>query len=585
MQILALIPFAALLVSAAFMAVSIAWSSDRRATGSMTAIFACTGAWAGIELLGQLESETDAAVFWLKLIHLPALLLGVCVVRLLADLRQEPSPRLRRLVGFGWRAALVLGIASLLLPEVIVGATRTPWSSWMPHYGLVSIVLVPLGGVLPLVAAVIAWRSGAPSDFVVPRARLNLMAAVVVISLAAVAATEYVLPLMGIPAPRLGALAAAVATACGWLHALHRDDDLALTPPGTARAVLSELHDGVALVEGDGTIRSANPRLAMMAGLRASQLVGMPVTALVDAALEAIREGLADRECRLASASGERIPVSLSSSCVRDGGGDVDWIVVLFRDLRTVDALRRRLLTSGRLAAVGELAAGIAHEVNNPAAFVRSDLNFLMGRLEEIRAQVAGSADKEGGLPVFEDGAGRIRRSIDGVERVAEVVGDVRGFAHVGASAGGGHAEAILEGAIRLARLERREEVSLRLAETPHSETVASGQELKQVVLALLRVLTVGSRAGGAVEIALGRQRSRLRIVLRADEMDQPAEAQVERFELAGEEALEASSADLGLAIALELTDQLGGAVRVDAPGSHALRIELLWPIEEEPTS
>ena len=43
----------------------------------------------------------------------------------------------------------------------------------------------------------------------------------------------------------------------------------------------------------------------------------------------------------------------------------------------TVVALRSRLVTSGRLAAVGELAAGIAHEINNPITYVRTNLSVL----------------------------------------------------------------------------------------------------------------------------------------------------------------------------------------------------------------
>ena len=47
------------------------------------------------------------------------------------------------------------------------------------------------------------------------------------------------------------------------------------------------------------------------------------------------------------------------------------------RDLREVVTLRTRLLTSARLAAVGELAAGIAHEINNPLAYINANLRAL----------------------------------------------------------------------------------------------------------------------------------------------------------------------------------------------------------------
>ena len=76
----ALIPFAALMVSAAFCAVSIAWNSNRRATRSMGAIFLCTGAWALLDLLTHLETTPEGAMTWFRWIHLPPLLLGPSVL-------------------------------------------------------------------------------------------------------------------------------------------------------------------------------------------------------------------------------------------------------------------------------------------------------------------------------------------------------------------------------------------------------------------------------------------------------------------------------------------------------------------------
>lgn len=583
MQLPALIPFVAVLVAAAFAAAASSWESDRRATGAMTAIFGCIGAWAFIDLASQLESDPGRAMIWHRLIHLPVLLLGAFVVRLVAQILPGSSSRLRRFSRAGFAASLLLGLAGAVLPGTVVGITPTAWGGWMPRYGIVSIVLLPLASVLPAVAAYHAWRMAPGLEAGVDRLRSNAFIAAVLVSLVAALSTEYVFPLLGIPMPRLGAIICVMTTVAVWMHVLHRSDDLVLTPQGTARAVLSELHDGVALIEIDGTILSSNPRLATMTGRRSSELMGMRLCDLVDAPLDAIRTGLEDHEFGLSAATGKRVPVSLSSSCVRDRGGVADWFVVVFRDLRSVEALRRRLLTSGRLAAIGELAAGIAHEVNNPIAFIRSDLNFLRCRLDEIHARYAKESEAEGLFDLFEDGASRIVRALDGVERVAEVVGDVRGFSHVGADCGViGNPGVILEGAIRLARLERREEVALHVKETDFCVSVHAGQDLKQVLLALLRVLTVSSRTGSDIEIEPAIERAFLRIRMTAHDMVDRAQTHVERFRGAREEALEASTADLGLAIAIELADQMGAGIDVAAIADDAMQIELRWPLEAE---
>ena len=74
----------------------------------------------------------------------------------------------------------------------------------------------------------------------------------------------------------------------------------------------------------------------------------------------------AERESELMSASGARVPVALSDAWLHDDTGAPIGRVLVVRDLEELVSLRSRLLTSARLAAVGQLAAGIAHEINNP---------------------------------------------------------------------------------------------------------------------------------------------------------------------------------------------------------------------------
>ncbi len=382
------------------------------------------------------------------------------------------------------------------------------------------------------------------------------------------------------------ALATVLASATIWVQLLRRSDDLMIAPQATARAVLAELHDGVALVEFGGKIQSANPRLAAIMGCGPADLVGRSLSDLVDTPLELLQRGLEEREVRLNVAPGTRIPVSLSSACVQNRKGGTSWIVVVFRDLRNVDALRRQLLTSGRLAAVGELAAGIAHEVNNPVAFIRSDLNFLRSRLAEIEAEFSKTFEEGSGARFFSGGEARIDAALAGIARVAEVVADVREFVYVGSGgSASGDPTAIINSAIRLARLERREDVALKIVDVGGLPHVASGQDFKQVVLALLRVMTVGSKMGASVTVQLVADESVLRVDLNTDLLENPASEQIERFRRAEESLLEASAVDLGLAMAIELADQLGGDVSVDAPTEGSLHIGLAWPFEKDEVS
>jgi len=575
------IPFVAVLVASAFAAVSVVWNSDRRPTAVMGAIFACAGLWALLDLLSGLETEPARARFWLGLMLWPMLLLGPLLIALLGRMLPQLGEPLRPLVRVGVGLACVLGLAAWLLPGFVVGASATPWGGWLPQYGPLALVLVPVATILPAVA-VVRVRSAAPRAYCerADAARVQAVLWVVPVATVAVWSTDFGLPLMGVASPRLGAITAVVGTAIMWLRVLHAADDLALTPEGMARAMLEELPDGIALVGLEGTILSSNSRLAAIVGRRDQQLVGRPLERVVGRPLDTILSATPDLEMTVPTPTGAPVPVSISSCLVHDRRGDEVGVVVVVRDQRHVDGLRRRLMASGRLAALGELAAGIAHEVNNPVAFIRSDLNFLAERLQELGETEAEQHSTEE-RTLLARGPERIEKALARIERIAEVVDDVRGFAHMGEQGQtSGDPAALLEGAIRLARLERRGEVEMRLETGDFAQRVARGQELKQILLALLRVLALGTRSGGGVDAALSAQSGRLHVDLRAEQLAVPAASYIERFESLRSGGLESAHDELDLAIASELVEQMGGEILLDAAGPEDLCVGLRLPLD-----
>jgi C4-dicarboxylate-specific signal transduction histidine kinase len=254
--------------------------------------------------------------------------------------------------------------------------------------------------------------------------------------------------------------------------------------------------------------------------------------------------------------------------------------VLVVRDRREIEALRARLVESGRLAAVGELAAGIAHEVNNPIAFIRSDLNLLSQRLEEIERQAARVPDAELELAVLARSRRRIATARDGIDRVATVVGDVRDFAHAGgATQGGSDPEAVVEAAMRLARMERGDEITLRIAEIAGVGRIANGQELKQILLGLLRATADRLSKGGAIELRLRIDDHALQIALDVGPLRESCEELLQT--LSRSAALEAGDDTRGFGIAAmaELLEGIGGRLSASGGEDGTARVELVVPV------
>ena len=88
-------------------------------------------------------------------------------------------------------------------------------------------------------------------------------------------------------------------------------------------------------------------------------------------------------EINLLSATGALIPVDWSFSPIRDDSGQVSGIVAVGRDLVERRALERHLYQSEKLAALGVMAGGIAHELRNPLSVSYSAAQFLLDPIDD----------------------------------------------------------------------------------------------------------------------------------------------------------------------------------------------------------
>jgi PAS domain S-box-containing protein len=183
--------------------------------------------------------------------------------------------------------------------------------------------------------------------------------------------------------------------------------------------LLASLPDAVIGVRLDLGVFLWNAAAEALIGRSATRAVGRPLGDLVGAEARLLRhlgetlrlrEGRAEAESSVETTDGRTVPVSLQTAPIHDPAGEVRGAVAVLRDLSRLKALEAEVRRGERLAALGQMALALAHEIRNPLGAIRGVAQLLGNEL-------SGGAYREH-LAVM-------LREIDRVNRVMEALLDL----------------------------------------------------------------------------------------------------------------------------------------------------------------
>lgn len=345
-------------------------------------------------------------------------------------------------------------------------------------------------------------------------------------------------------------------------------------------AVLADIETGIILEANQPAERMWRKSISELVGSHQSQLHPPELNALAKKAfqdhIEALMRNKRDSiQVPILRADGTEVPAEISSSLIELEDRtmvlgvfrDISDRVKAERDLRERDA---QLQLSSHLASMGTLAAGVAHEINNP-------LTYMLGNLEVLKELLA-----ERGLS---DSA--INEAIDsastGGRFVREIVTDLKAMTKMDSAADACDPCDVIRIASRmaLADLRHRARLDLKLAQVP--KVRLSSARLSQVVLNVLsnaaHAFSASGKSSNSIAVEVFRSGDQVVIVIRDNGMGIPQEDLDHVLEPFFTRRGEMGGTGLGLSICRRIVTEAGGALRISSTVGLGTEVTITLPV------
>lgn len=248
---------------------------------------------------------------------------------------------------------------------------------------------------------------------------------------------------------------------------------------------LANAVDAIATLDGDAACVAVNGAFQSLLGYSSAEVVGMPILDLIDEAdrgrviikASTGATSMDEIEVRAVRKDGRIVPVQLALVARAGGRGHFCFV----RDLTRQKQTEGRLAASAAITAVGSLATGLAHEINNPLAVVLANVEEA-GRV---------TSDIEGSIPEnlredFSDLRAMLEEAHSASQRVQFIVRDLRAFACADDRRGRVDLNALIESCCNIAFAEIRHRARLVKDLQAVVPVLGSEAKLAQVFLNLL---------------------------------------------------------------------------------------------------
>lgn len=327
---------------------------------------------------------------------------------------------------------------------------------------------------------------------------------------------------------------------------------------------------GVLTLDDQGRVSFINPLAREILQLDGGEVAGRPAAHTLPETLTRIlphtleNPGVAEKEIEYAARDGAVIPLAATAAVLKARDGKMLGHIMLLKDMSDLHALRKEVDRTQKLAALGSLAAGVAHEVRNPLSSIKGFATFFREKYEE-RAEDRRVADI----------------MIQEVDRLNRVVTQLLEFARpVEIKKRSLPAKAIIATALDLIRdrLDTRGITARVEIEPPDSVLAVDPDRFSQVLLNLCFNALDAMANGGTLEVAVLDPPLRDTTEIRVSDTGGGIAAQDRGKIFDPYFTTKSTGTGLGLAIVSNIVEAHGGSIRVEDRMPEGTTVRILLP-------
>ena len=341
------------------------------------------------------------------------------------------------------------------------------------------------------------------------------------------------------------------------------------------RAVFDQLDVAIIAVNGQGGVVFLNDGAARLLDVPLGSYLGQPVQAVLGAPPPATSELPTQCDYAISIADGETRWVRGAWREVQVGGEKQPLRIMVGRDHTRERNLQRDLLRSAALAELGIMAAEVAHEVNNPATYLLTNLSILRDDLtvEQI--------DVDSALELIEE-------CLDGVSRITDVVKRMRSLASSGSEEIGDtlvDLSTVVHDACRIAGLRVKYKAELHVHEAGAVRVRGSGKRLGQVVLNLV-VNAADALSGQSdplprIDVFIKQEDGSGWVIVRDNGPGVPPAKRDRIFQAFVTSKDTTGGTGLGLAVSRTIAEEHGGTLTLASGGGRGAEFRLRVPLPQ----